>query len=233
MYRKYRNKLNSLLKKAEREHYESLLHCNQNFIKKSWSIIKTVINKKKSNTISDRFLINGNTVTDKNVIVGAFNKYYVNIGPTLARNMAPALNDPVSYIKFNAIQSMYVNPVDKREFSNIIDLLKDTSAGYDGISTKVVKRSYQHYLPVLNHIMNLSLSQGVFPNQLKVAKVIPLFKSGDKMLVNNYRPVSVLSIFSKILEKIMYERIIRYLKGGKYYTDINLGLEKNTALILL
>ena len=89
-------------------------------------------------------------------------------------------------------------PTDCTEISNIIKLLKVSSPGWDDISSKVVKSTSVLYLEPLVHIFNLSLQQGVFPSQLKIAKVIPLFKDGDKSLVNNYRPVSVLHLFSKI-----------------------------------
>ena len=63
----------------------------------------------------------------------------------------------------------------------------------------------------ITHVMNLSIINGVVPNELKVAKVVPIYKSGDRRLINNYRPVSVLPCFSKILEKLMYNRISNFI----------------------
>ena len=88
----------------------------------------------------------------------------------------------------------------------IIADLKDSSTGWDGISAKIVKRSSRLFIDQLTHLFNLSLEQGTFPNHLKIAKVIPLFKSGDNTLISNYRPVSLLPLFSKILEKIVVNR---------------------------
>ena len=99
-----------------------------------------------------------------------------------------------------------------------------------------MKVTYQKYISVLTHVFNLSIEEGVFQKELKIARVIPLFKSDNCMLVINYRPVSVLPLFSKILEKIMYNRILAFINEhnllykflfgfrGKHGTDIALNV---------
>ena len=67
------------------------------------------------------------------------------------------------------------------------------------------------YISPLVHILNLSLNQGVFPSELIIARVIPIYKCCDKMQINNYRPVSLLVFISKIFERIMYNRIIEFV----------------------
>ena len=71
----------------------------------------------------------------------------------------------------------------------------------------MVKSTYQNFIVPITHVMNLSIINGVVPIELKVAQVVPIYKSDDRRLINNYRPVSVLPCFSKILEKLMYNRI--------------------------
>jgi hypothetical protein len=90
---------------------------------------------------------------------------------------------------------MFAAPTDTTEISDIIKSLNDSAAGPDGISSEIIKQSLQYIAPPLTHIVNLSLQQGVFPDEMKVAKVIPLFKSGDKTSVNNFRPISLLPVF--------------------------------------
>ena len=89
--------------------------------------------------------------------------------------------------------------------------MKDCSSGWDQILPRVVKSTYQYFIVPITHVMNLSIINGVVPNELKVAKVVPIYKSGDRRLINNYRPVSVLPCFSKILEKLMYNRISNFI----------------------
>ena len=85
--------------------------------------------------------------------------------------------------------------------------------------------------------MNLSITKGVFPDELKVARVIPLFKSGDVTSFSNYRPVSVLPLFSKILERLMYSRLLSFINKYKLLYDYQFGFRKdhspNLALIYL
>ena len=98
------------------------------------------------------------------------------------------------------------------EIINIVNLLKSgRSVGIDEISSVVVMAIILEISMPLNTIMNLSLNSGQFPNQLKIAKIIPIYKSSDKKEVSNYRPISVLPFFSKIFEKVMYNRLAHYL----------------------
>ena len=81
--------------------------------------------------------------------------------------------------------------------------MKDSSPGHDEISSKVLKYIKAEILSVLTHIINLSLEKGVFPHTLTIAKVLPLFKTGDVEDFYNYRPISLLTCFSKIFEKVV------------------------------
>ena len=94
---------------------------------------------------------------------------------------------------------MLLSPVIEEETVNIIKSLKDSSSGWDEISARVVKSTHISFIKPLTHIMNISFITGVFPTELKIARVIPIFKSGDSSIFSNYRPVSVLPLFSKIL----------------------------------
>ena len=89
----------------------------------------------------------------------------------------------------------------------------------------------------LTHIMNMSILHGVFPSELKIAKVIPLFKAGDKMVMSNYRPVSVLPLFSKILERLMYTRLLKFINENGLLYKFQFGFREshspNLAIIYL
>ena len=89
--------------------------------------------------------------------------------------------------------------------------LKNTASGYDCIVGSIMKQCVDNYITPLTHIINLSIAQGYFPDEWKVAKVIPIFKDGDPQDIQNYRPISVLPFFSKIFEKIIAFYIIEFL----------------------
>ena len=95
------------------------------------------------------------------------------------------------------------------------------------ISLSIIKRSICSVSSPLTHIVNLSITHGIVPDDLKIARVIPIFKSGDKALFSNYRPISVLPCFSKFLERIIYNRIINYLNDSDVLCDNQYGFRKN------
>ena len=99
--------------------------------------------------------------------------------------------------------------------------------GGDSIAACVVKASCNAFITPLTYIMNLSISKGVFPSELKIARVIPLFKSNDPMLFSNYRPVSVLPLFSKILERLMYKRLLSFVNKHKILYSYQFGFREN------
>ena len=124
--------------------------------------------------------------------------------------------------------NMFMTPTDYFEISDIInELHPNKSAGFDEISPKIIKLACPFIAQPLTEIFNSSLVTGIFPDQMKIARVIPLFKSEDRTLVNNYRPISVLPVFSKILEKIIYKRLNSYLNNYNLLTHKQYGFREN------
>ena len=109
-----------------------------------------------------------------------------------------------------------------------------TAVGYDNISMNLIKESIDIIISPLTCIINLSITSGIVPKQLRIARVISLFKSGEQDIFTNYRPVSVLPAFSKILERVMYNRLLRFLKNHNILSDNQYGFPvmSNTAALL-
>ena len=106
---------------------------------------------------------------------------------------------------------MFVESTNENEITEIVMSLKDSAAGWDGLSAKILKQIISFVKLPLAHVFNRSLACGVVPNELKLAKVLPLFKADSKVVFSNYRPVSILPVMSKILEKLMYNRLLSFL----------------------
>ena len=100
-----------------------------------------------------------------------------------------------------------------QEVRNIVLSLKNSSAGFDQISAKVIKHILPSIIIPIYHLINRSFELGVFPQRLKLARVIALFKGGDGKDPGNYRPISLLSVFSKIFERAMLKRLVRFLEA--------------------
>ena len=115
--------------------------------------------------------------------------------------------------------------------------MRTSSPGWDDLSPKIVKQTYMYFFQPLCHICNVSLLHGIFPNELKIAKVIPLYKGGESKWLVNYRRVSVLPVFSKVLERLMYNRIIEFIDAHDILYDLQFGFRKHhstsVALALL
>lgn len=236
-YKKYKNELNKLLKTAERSHYHDLLQQNRNNAKRVWSVIKDVINSKKQRSIPDQFKIGDKLETDKGVIATKFNHYFNNIGKDLADRISENDKNALSFMGQANAHSIFLTPVDQNEVKKTIVNLKNGSAGFDLIHAKVIKATFQKYIVPLTHVLNLSITQGFFPNSMKIAKIIPIYKSGDPMLINNYRPISILPLFSKLLERLMYDRMMSFIDRYNILYKYQFGFRErhstNMALTIL
>ena len=144
----------------------------------------------------------GNTFTNPQDISIQFNDFFVNVGPELASNIQNTGKNYFDYLHEMKSSSMYMKPIIEQDIIKIMDKFNpNKSAGHDNIGNFVIKKVGSEIVKPLTHIFNLSLSTGVVPDKLKVAKVIPIFKKADASVFSNYCPVSLLPCFSKILER--------------------------------
>ena len=109
-------------------------------------------------------------------------------------------------------------------------LKSKNSAGFDGISTNLLKNIMPGILKPITLILNQSLATGIFPDKLKIAKVIPLYKKGDCLIMDNYRPVSLLTSISKIFEKTVHNQISKYFKDNKLFYKASTDSVRSTPL---
>ena len=161
------------------------------------------------NELPKHFECNGEDISDTPIIANKFNKFVATIGPNLA-NALPAVEcaSMGDYMGEHNINAMFLTPVDESEIINIVKLCKPKNSKYcDDISMYVISKVIVSIAKPLAHIFNVSFFCGVFPDHTKIAKIIPMFKTGQKTKFTNYRPISILSQFSKILEKLFNHRL--------------------------
>ena len=127
----------------------------------------------------------------------------------------------------------YLKPIEQTEIRDIIKGMDTTkSSDIFGIPPKMLKLSEPVISPLLTDIFNESFTSGVFPSTLKFAKILPIHKGGSKLSINNYRPISLLPIFSKILEKLMHERLLHFLEQNKIIFEHQFGFQKGKSTTL-
>ena len=125
------------------------------------------------------------------------------------------------------LNSIYLSEVASEEISNILKSLKNGASGYVEINAALLLKHISSFITEpLKYLSNLSLSEGVFPMELKLANVIPLYKADDAFEFNNYRPVSLLCVISKVFEKVMYNRLIDFLETFSILNNSQFGFRK-------
>ena len=165
-------------------------------------------------SIIDHITINAIDYYQPKQIVNEFGKYFGNIGKKFANNIPNSLKNVSTYLEKITQNrcSFFMNLCTIHEIRKLINSLPNkTSSGHDDISNKLLKEICEPILPALDYIMNESLKLGEFPTVMKLAEVVPLFKSGKSEIVGNYRPISSLMTILKVLEKVVYNRVYRFL----------------------
>ena len=192
-------------------------------------MIKNLLGQFKSKEHQENFLTNdGSEISSPSLIADMFNKYFSNIGSSLAKQIHSQGSYFTDFLKNQVVDSMNVTPVTSTEILKIAKSLKTSrSCGPDGIDPLIASQSIQLIVSPLTSLINSSLTFGIFPDQLKIAKVVPLHKSGEKNNVTNYRPISILSYFSKFFEKVMHTRLYSYLLKFSLFSPYQYGFRKN------
>ena len=152
--------------------------------------------------------VNGTPRYDPATITNEFCKHFSSVGANFAKNIPPSrrnISDYLGTIPQNK-RSTFLDPTNSIEIGTLIeDLVPKNSSGHDNLSNKLLKKLLPAILDPLTIIFNKSLCEGVFPESMKKADVVPLYKAKDNQETNNYRPISLLLTTSKLLEKIMYK----------------------------
>ena len=215
LYNIFRNRVTREIKKAKKEYYKNFFETNLCNMKKTWQGIKEIINLNNRNGPKvSQLNYDGKQINTNDGMANAFNDFFTKIGPKLDKDIPPPRRDknPTSYLKSRVYHPFLISPTNPNEINNIINALDiSKSSGPCSIPIKLIKLVSDNISIPLSDICNTSFNQGIFPERNKIAKVIPIHKNGSPKDVNNYRPISLLSVFSKILEKLMASRLNTFL----------------------
>ena len=228
-YKKYRNKLTSIIRLSRKLYYSKKLETNKDNANALWRTVNDLIGKKKVDDTSS-FFVDGNEINDPITISNTFNAYFTDIGSKLSSEITDASTHFTDYLSMPCENSLFLSPTNSNEIINIVRSLKSSkSSGYDEISVSLLKQIIYHIDSPLTYIFNLSLSTGQCPNSLKLAKIIPIYKKDDPSLISNYRPISLLPSISKVLEKIVYKRLFNFLNDNNLLIPNQFGFRKGCS----
>lgn len=220
-FKKYKNKLAILLKNVKTDYFKKKIS-GQNNIKNTWKVISEVTSdcKKEIPGITLK-TPEGQLVDNQKQVASTFNKFFTEIGQKLSKNIPT--NFTATREKIN--NSIFImSKTDENEVLKYFNGIKTESAtGPDGIPSKVLKSAKYSLLKPFTHLFNVCMDTGVFPAALKHAHTIVIFKDGDKQQPGNYRPISLTSHVSKLLEKVIKKRLMDFLENTKFLANNQYG----------
>lgn len=233
-YLRYRTYCNNLLHTLKQAHETSELSRNSNNPKKLWSTVKDICNIKKKNCQATA-LLSSKARVDKSL--DYCNEYFSEVGNKLANSTLTRLNQTQDSLAMatetlmsSSCHSFFMKPTDPLEVNRFIQQVKSEAApGLDGFSGSLIKCLREHILQPLTFIINLSISTGDFPDAWKQAAITPIHKDGAKDDPCNFRPIALLSVFSKIIEKIVNSRLVNYIETHNLLSDRQFGFRQKRS----
>ena len=204
MYKRLRNEVNMMLKEAKRAYFTDEINDSAGDNKKMWSTLKKLLPNKKGNKSCT---LPSTSMGDLH-LANEFNTHFVNIGSTKDQASSKMNNGN----KCSTDAKFTFSEISVNEILDEINSIScQKASGLDNVSVKLLKYGKEAIAPILCKIFNMSLVQGYFPDDLKAARVTPIYKNGDKDNLCNYRPISILPVCSKILEKLVHKQLYDYV----------------------
>ena len=225
-YKDLKNYITNLVRNGKKEFYKNYFDENKKNMKKIWQGIKDIVNIKNKHFDQLSCIQNGDkTVTEPLEISNSFNKYFTSIADNILKKRKHTGNKSFKdYLPTPLSNSIAIHPCDESEIELIISSFDVKKAcGPNSIPNDLLHLLKKDIASPLALIFNLSFSSGTFPDLLKISKTIPIFKKGSRLLVSNYRPISLLSNLNKILEKLMYSRLYNFLSTHNVFYNLQFG----------
>ena len=237
-FKKLRNKVTSNLRNDKINWQKNKLSSCNNDCGKLWKNILGWLNWCSSGSPTKLYYL-GQIVTSPSKLAEIMNNFFVDKVTKICQELPIRTEDPLKTLKeivrnrSTTFSMKCVHPDSVKEI--ILGLKNSKSCGVDNIDTYVIKLIVNEILPAVTHIVNLSIQQSKFPSMYKAAKVIPLLKKGDPLEAKNYRPVAILCILSKVIERVIFLQIVDYMNKNEYFHPnhhgFRAGHSTSTAMI--
>ena len=231
IYKEYRKVLKKTRQTVKTEYFSGKFAENSGDSKKTWELINCIRGKRRRE-IKPLFTIDNVKITNRRIIANEFNKYFVSLASDLNTaynelgqiniNTLPSFCD---YLPLSNTSSIYMHDCTTDEVSKIISELKNGKAS--DIPIHVIKQSSKIVTPLLTVLYNECMKDGIFPDDLKIGRISPIYKKDNQELLENYRPVSTLAVFGKIFEKIIFNRLYSFFHSQNSLYENQYGFRKN------
>ena len=237
-YNKMRNEITNEKRTSKKEFHTAQFEKNKSKSSKIWQDIRKLVNVKSMKNSSIKLMKDDHIISDQTENANTFNNHFSKLGEKVQnkipiergsyRDYLYKKNKNKEYYINNAGHVFFLSPTDPKEVADLIDNLDDKkSPGPNGIPVILLKKFKEFFSFWLAKLINLCFETGVFPDLLKFAKITPLHKKESKLDFHNYRPISLLSIYSKIFEKLIYSRVYAYLVKYNLISSKQFGFRSN------
>jgi hypothetical protein len=237
-YKNYCKILTRVINLAKKMTYDKQIKYSKNKARTTWRIINSEVLKKVNEENIQTPNIEGKKNTNLNAIVETFNKYFSgvaeNIHKYIKENGDNDKSKATNYMTYmsdaceSPLPSIKIIQTTSREIERIIWSLKSSQThGYDEILNNILKACKNFISEPISYLCNRALLEGIFPDRLKYATIVPIYKKGDKNLESHYRPISILTSISKIFEKVMHSRLLKHLNDNSILSKHQFGFREN------
>ena len=212
LFLQYRKIHSKTRRAAKRKYYDSAFGEVKHDAKKTWELISRFTKTKKENNTIKELIVNGVKLKQNIDIAECFNQFYSKVGETQAATIPNTNTSPGDFLTDDHPGSIFLGPCTPEEVrKTCTHLAKKKSKGPDTIPTNMILSCIEELKDVLTDCINSSFLTGTFPSCLKQANVVPLYKKKVRTDPTNYRPVSLLNSLSKVIEKVIYLRIYKFM----------------------
>jgi len=232
-YRRYRNFVTNQIRNAKKKYYSDLFTRFNTDVKATWQAINKILrpNSDSSKKSITKIIYNNDVMINEQAISEAFNEFFANVGRNIAEEQHPLPSDHLKFLTGDHLNSFFFRPILVQDIQGCLLSLKNKSSHINSIPVAVLKYLANLISPSLTILVNNSLTTGVFPTMLKQARIIPIPKGGDMYDVNNYRPISILHVFSKIFEKIVHRQLINFLEQFNILYNNQFGFRNKKSTV--
>jgi hypothetical protein len=228
-FKELRSSIQTDIKNSKKKYFQDYFAYNAKNIKDTWQGIKSIVNintKNKSNPTS--LMVNKKLISDPKAVSENFNEYFSSIASKLQKKIYHPSKDFSAFLQNENENNFFIKPTNVLEvLNNINDLSTSKGTGPHSIPTNIFHLIKFAVAEPLVNIINLSFQTGIYIDDLKISKVIPIFKEkGSELDHMNYRPISLLSNINKIIEKLMHERVYDFLEKYNCIYNLQFGFRK-------
>ena len=210
-----RNKVDYTLRKLKSDYYTKKIEDNKDNLRNTWKVLKKVINRKGKCNLVNKITVNNTEITNKQEIPDEMNKYFASIGSNLAKGIPEGNLAPISLVKQSQSTFRFKKITPIQIHNLIMKSANGKATGVDVVSNPLLKTASPIISSQLADIFNQCIVHGTFPNNLKIGKVIPIFKSGEKDDPGNYWPISILSAFVRIFKELLHQQLYKFFADNR------------------